>query len=145
MKTSQKAIDQIANWEGFRASAYLCPNKIWTVGYGATIGVKEGDVVTHEQALERLKKDIEEHEFYVSKHFKGVELTQGQFDAAVSFSFNCGPGNMRKSQWARLLINGDVDGAAEAMANWGVKSFKRLPGLKKRRFIESMWLKGVKP
>jgi lysozyme len=143
MKTSDRAIEQIANWEGFKAKAYLCPASVWTIGWGHTAGVKEGDTVTPEEELELLKKDLEEHEFYVSKHFKAVELTQSQFDAAVSFSFNAGPGNMRKSQWARLLLGGKVEAAAEAMANWGVKQFKAMPGLKKRRFIESLWLKGA--
>lgn len=149
MKTSKKAIDQIASWEGVKLQQYHCPAGILTIGVGHVILPTEKDLIgkklTYDEAMTIFEKDLESFEFYVTKHFQGVTLTQSQFDAAVSFAFNAGPGNMRKSQWARLLISGNVDKAAEAMANWGHKQFKELPGLKKRRFLESLWLRGTIP
>jgi len=143
MNTSDKAVDAIAAWEGLRLRAYRCPAKVLTIGYGHTKGVKEGDTCTKEQALAWLKEDLKEAEGYVSRYFEAVQLTQGQFDASVSFCFNAGVGNMRKSTWAKLLKEGKVAEASIALAQWGNKQFKDMPGLKARRNTESIWLKGA--
>jgi lysozyme len=145
MKTSETAKACIAEWEGVKLQVYRCPAGKLTTGVGHVVLDSEKDLLTktltREEAMDIFTKDLESFEFYVEKHFKDVKLSQAQFDAAVSFCFNAGPGNMRKSQWARLLISGNVEKAAEAMANWGQKQFKAMPGLKKRRFAESMWLR----
>jgi len=140
MKTSNEMVKQIALWEGFRSRAYSCPAGILTIGFGHTRGVKPGDVCSREEALQWLAKDLSEHEGYVNKFFKGVSLTQNQFDAAVSFCYNAGPGNMQKSTWAGLLKQGQVSAAAASLKKWGEKQFAKMPGLRARRAAEAALL-----
>lgn len=141
MKTSDEMINQIAAWEGLRLKAYLCPAGVWTIGYGHTAGVREGDKVTKDQAVSMLRADLIEFEGYVNKMFNGVTLTQRQFDAAVSFCFNVGPTKMRnKAEWVKLLKDGRVFAAADALKGYGKAQWKVAPGLEKRRKFESMLL-----
>lgn len=90
MKTSQKTINKIAEFEGFRADAYEDPAGIPTIGYGHTLGVKMGDFVTHLQAIELLKQDIEKFENMVMSYNYRYHWTQNEFDALVCFAFNIG-------------------------------------------------------
>ncbi|MCQ2211505.1 MAG: glycoside hydrolase family protein [Paludibacteraceae bacterium] len=90
MKTTQKTINKIAEFEGFRADAYEDPAGIPTIGYGHTLGVKMGDFVTHLQAIELLKQDIEKFENMVMSYNYRYHWTQNEFDALVCFAFNIG-------------------------------------------------------
>jgi len=142
MQTSDKALKQISRWEGYKSRAYRCPAGVWTIGHGHTKGVKEGDTITYDQALEMFKVDIKEFEGYVLAYFGDAPLTQSQFDAAVSFCYNAGPGNLAKSVWARLLKVGEAAKASEALAQWGNKQFSMMPGLRIRRAEEGRWVHG---
>lgn len=95
MKTSEKAYSLIRQFEGLRLMAYQCPAGVWTIGYGHTSGVAPGMVVTKEQAEEFLRQDISTAENIVNAECQS--LRQCQFDAMVSFVFNIGGGNFRKS------------------------------------------------
>ena len=96
MKTSQKGIELIKRYEGFRAEAYLCPAGIWTIGYGHTADVHEGDSIDGDTAEDFLREDLTSAEGAVEKYVK-VPLKQGQFAALVSFTFNLGAGNLYNS------------------------------------------------
>lgn len=94
MKTSKKGIELIKKFEGCKLKAYLCPANVWTIGYGNTyyenlVKVKAGDVITQARADELLLSLLPKYEAIVKKYAK-VELTQNQFDALVSFCWNCG-------------------------------------------------------
>lgn len=107
MKTSDIGIDLIKKFEGFRENAYQCAAGVWTIGYGHTSGVKKGDVVTVEQATRYLKDDVKAAENSVTSLAKryGYVLNQAQFDALVSFTFNCGAGNLdRLTQYGKRSI-----------------------------------------
>ena len=147
MKTSEKAIQQIAQWEGVKLKMYICVAGCKTIGVGHVILPHEQELLTKEltydEAMGIFKKDLETFEHYVNAYFKGGILTQPQFDAAVPFAFNAGIGNLKKSSWARLLSENKIDKAAESLALWGQKQWKTAPGLKRRRFLESQWLKGA--
>lgn len=93
-KISQRGIDLIKRFEGFRSKAYKCPAGVWTIGYGHTLNVKQGDKITEPEAEELLKRDIEIAECAVRRY--GKPLTQGQYDALVSFTFNCGSYNFSR-------------------------------------------------
>ena len=86
MQTSEKIKNFIKNQEGLRLNAYLCPARVWTIGYGHTgADVVKGKVITKEQAEIYFKNDIAIHENNVSKLVK-VPLNQNQFWLETSSS-----------------------------------------------------------
>lgn len=92
MTTSQNGIDFIKKFEGCRLVAYKCPAGVWTIGYGHTSGVKQGQTITQDKAEEYLKSDLAKYEKAVNK--LKYDFNQNQFDALVSFAYNCGVGNL---------------------------------------------------
>ena len=90
MKSSNVAIELIKKYEGCRLGAYRCPAGIWTIGYGHTLGVRSGDVITKDQAEEYLLQDVEKYESMVNAYNNKYKWTQNEFDALVSFAFNIG-------------------------------------------------------
>ncbi len=135
MKASEKAYSLIRRFEGLRLSAYRCPAGVWTVGYGHTVGVVPGMVITAEQAEEYLKQDIETAEDIVNAEC--LNLRQCQFDALVSFVFNVGGGNFRKSTLLRKVkSNPDDNSIMDEFLRWVYAKAVVLPGLQKRRLAE---------
>lgn len=135
MKTSQKGIDLIKQFEGCRLTAYKCPAGIWTIGYGHTYGVIEGQKISQKKAEDYLKNDLKTFEAAVNS-FVSATLTQGQFDALVSFSFNVGCEALRTSTLLKLLNQGKYEEAAEQFSRWVYASGKKLDGLVRRRKAE---------
>jgi len=80
----------VRHFEAFRPVAYQCPAGIWTIGYGFTTGVKPGDTISIAEANKRLKAELEEHAMIVRRDIPDTPLTQGQFDALVSYVYNLG-------------------------------------------------------
>lgn len=141
MRTSQQGLDLIKSFEGLRLSAYKCPADVWTIGYGTTAGVKPGQRITEQQAEELLRKDAAQVEAQVLRTIK-VPLTQGQFDALVSFTYNLGAGNLADSTLVRLLNAGDYMGAAAQFDRWNKAGGKVLKGLVTRRAAERAMFEG---
>lgn len=138
MKTSDKGIALIKSFEGCRLTAYLCPAGVWTIGYGHTAGVVQGQTITQAQADELLKSDLVKYENYVIS--TGLTLNQNQFDALVSFTYNCGAGNLKK-----LIANRTLPEIAEAMLLYNKGGGKVLAGLVRRREAErNLFLENVK-
>lgn len=96
MKTSEKAINMIKRFEGCRLKAYRCPAGVWTIGYGHTDDVRPGDTISQREADSFLLDDIQKVEWYVSKFDKIYNFNHNQFDALVSFTFNCGARNLER-------------------------------------------------
>lgn len=95
MKTSYRGVSLIKSFEGCRLKAYKCPAGVWTIGYGHTAGVKEGDTITQGQADEYLRNDLTKYEKAVLNYDYIYHFNQNQFDALVSFTYNCGVGNLK--------------------------------------------------
>ena len=95
MKTSSKGVSLIKQFEGCRLIAYKCPAGVWTIGYGHTAGVKDGDTITQEQADDYLRNDLAKYEKAVMNYDGIYHFNQNQFDTLVSFSYNCGIGNLK--------------------------------------------------
>ena len=95
VKTSSKGVSLIKSFEGCRLKAYKCPAGVWTIGYGHTAGVKSGDTITQEQADEYLRNDLAKYEKAVENYDGIYHFNQNQFDALVSFTYNCGVGNLK--------------------------------------------------
>ena len=138
MMTSEKGIALIKSFEGCRLTAYLCPAGIWTIGYGHTAGVTQGQTITQAQADSFLKADLEKYEKYVTA--TGLALNQNQFDALVSFTYNCGAGNLKK-----LIANRTLTEISEAILLYNKGGGKVLNGLVRRREAErKLFLEEVK-
>tara|TARA_R100001198_G_scaffold51472_1_gene28829 strand:- start:25 stop:546 length:522 start_codon:yes stop_codon:yes gene_type:complete len=132
MQTSSAGLALIKEHEGLRLDAYLCPAKVWTIGYGHTGDVHPGQRITEAMADLLLQADLKSFERAVSASVK-VPLTQGQFDALVSFTFNVGAGAFRLSTLLRVLNEGDYRAAAKQFDRWVHGGGKVLPGLVRRR------------
>lgn len=133
MTISDKGVELIAKYEGCRLEAYKCPAGVWTIGYGHTAGVKEGDKLTSQEAAkDLLKKDLEKYGGYVNNCVKNglitFPLNQNQFDALTSFCYNCGNGNLQK-----LVSGRDAATVAEKLLLYNKGGGKVLAGLQRRR------------
>lgn len=135
MKTSENGINLIKRFEGLKTKAYLCPAKVWTIGYGHTNGVNKGDTITAEKATEYLKQDIEVFENAINLLVK-VELNQNQFDALISFVFNVGIEAFKKSTMLKFINTGHYQLAAGQFDRWNKKKGVVLEGLTVRRRAE---------
>ena len=97
MKTSETGIDLIKHYEGLQLNLYLCPAGKPTIGYGHTgPDVVFGITITEADADKLLREDLHFSEKGVQT-YTHVPLTQGQFDALVSFTYNLGVGALRDS------------------------------------------------
>ena len=142
MRTSSQGIALIKEFEGFREHAYRDPVGIWTIGYGFTRGVQSGDYMTREQADRRLRDELAQYERAVEQA-TGGSVTQAQFDALVSFSWNVGVKGMAGSSVIKAHNRGDYQAAARAFALWNKAGGKVWPGLTRRRAAEAaMYLSG---
>lgn len=90
MTTGQAGIKLITQFEGCRLTAYKCPAGVWTIGYGHTQGVHEGQTITKAQAARMLAEDLERYEDKVNKYNDRYKWRQNEFDALVSFAYNIG-------------------------------------------------------
>ena len=136
MTASRLGLQLIKDFEGLRLAAYRCPAGIPTIGWGHIKGVKMGQVITEEQAEDYLVEDISPLERHLNK--LGINFRQEQFDALVSWLFNLGIGNFKKSN---LLKRIQADATDEAIAaefiKWIYAGNTHLAGLKKRRVAEA--------
>lgn len=113
----EKGLALIKSREGCKLKAYTCQAGVWTIGYGHTGDVKPGQTITQKQAEELFKKDLKKYVNAVNKLVK-VSLTQNQFDALVSFTYNVGIGAFQNSTLLRKLNAKDYAGASNEFARW---------------------------
>ncbi|MCK6643391.1 lysozyme [Enterobacter bugandensis] len=140
MQTSEKGIALIKEFEGCRLTAYQDSVGVWTIGYGWTQPVdgkpiRAGMTIKQETAERLLKTGLVSYESDVSRLVK-VGLTQGQFDALVSFTYNLGARSLSTSTLLRKLNAGDCAGAADEFMRWNKAGGKVLNGLTRRREAE---------
>ncbi|MTK06835.1 MAG: glycoside hydrolase family protein [Hungatella sp.] len=141
--TSQAGINLIKSFEGLRLTAYQDSVGVWTIGYGHTSGVKSGMTITEAQAEAYLKSDLKSAENTVNNKVT-YAISQNQFDALVSFTFNLGGGNFGSSTLLKKLNQGDINGAANEFDKWIYAGGEVLDGLVKRRAAEKeMFLYGT--
>ncbi|MBJ9199203.1 lysozyme [Citrobacter freundii] len=140
MQTSDKGIALIKQFEGCKLTAYQDSVGVWTIGYGWTKPVdgkpiRAGMTIKQETAERLLKTGLVSYENDVSRLVK-VDLTQGQFDALVSFTYNLGSRSLSTSTLLRKLNAGDYAGAADEFLRWNKAGGKVLNGLTRRREAE---------
>ena len=146
---SKKALAMIAHHEGLRFKPYQCPANLWTIGVGHVMYPEQGNL----KLLDRLNYPLKAAdnrrftqdeinailEFDLKRFVRGVSkycpaaLTQGQLDALVSFSFNCGLGTLQRSTLRQKHNRGDFAGAADEFLKYTKAGGKIFKGLVNRR------------
>ena len=136
--TKQIAMNTIKVFEGCRLKAYQCSAKVWTIGYGHTNGVKEGMVITQEQAEAYFENDIMEFLLPVQKQVENI-CNANQIAALTSFAFNVGKANFRSSTLLKVIKKNPqnfIEIRKEFM-RWIYADEKVIKGLQTRRENEA--------
>lgn len=146
MKTSQAGIDLIHSFESLRLKAYPDPGskdgKPYTVGWGSTgSDIGPGTVWTKEKADQRFASDLSKFEQAVSLLVK-VPLTQHQFDALVSFTYNLGICSLKSSTLLKMLNEGYYSNAGLQLLRWTKNDGVEMAGLVRRRKAELKMFNG---
>ncbi|WP_139412835.1 lysozyme [Bartonella mastomydis] len=147
-KISTEGLALIKQWEGLRLKAYEDSGGIWTIGYGHTSAagapsVHKGMQITEKEAEEILRRDLKDCEAAVEKAVT-VPLSDEQFAALVSFSYNVGITAFRKSTLLKKLNNGEYEAVPTELQKWTRVGGKRIQGLVNRRAAEAgLWAKGA--
>ena len=122
-KLSSTGGQLIRNYEELRLDAYRDAAGVWTIGYGSTryrdgTPVKPGDKLANgQQADDLFINTLGQYTGAVNRLVK-VPLTQHQFDALVSFTYNEGTGAFQHSTLLQLLNKKDYDGAVAEFLKW---------------------------
>lgn len=144
MKTSARGVAIIKQFECFREDAYQDIVGVWTVGYGFTEGVKQGDHLTREEADARLLAELIDYEHSVKYATAANPPTQNQFDAMVSLAWNIGRTGFTRSTVVKAHNRGDYAAAGRAFSLWNKAGGKVVNGLVRRRAAEaSLYLEPV--
>lgn len=132
LSISNNGLALIKKFEGCKLTSYQDSIGVWTIGYGHTSGVKKGQTITQVQADTFLKSDCSSAEKAVNSYTK-YNWNQNQFDALVSFTFNCGSGNLKT-----LLNNGQrtISEISTKITAYNKAGGKVLQGLVNRRIAE---------
>jgi lysozyme len=134
----------IKTFEGLRLKSYLCPAKVWTIGYGHTgPDVRQGQRITEAEAEALLRADLRRFELGVANHTAGVALRDDHFAALVAFAFNVGLRAFANSTLLRRVRQRNAGLAAAEFARWNKAGGKVLSGLTRRRAAEAaLFVKG---
>jgi len=152
MKTSQAGLDFIAKWEGVILKPYKDVAGLRTIGVGHLIqpgeNFPDGVAITKEQALALLSEDVKKCEEAIAKAIR-VPLSQSQFDALISFGFNCGVGVYTTSSACKALNVGDIAGFVVGLLMWDKARINGVmtpvAGLTARRRAEAELFKSQQP
>lgn len=132
----------IKQWEGLRLDAYKCVAGVWTIGYGHTATAKEGMKISQVEAERLLYQDLTDFEAAVSRAVD-VKLSDQQFAALVSWTYNVGIRAMQTSSLIRKLNEGDYASVPGELARWNKVNGKPSKGLSNRRAAEAgLWARG---
>jgi len=135
MTYSKSGLQLTEQFEGCRLTAYQDSVGVWTLGFGHTAHVVPGQTCTLEEAEAMLIADTAWAESIVN-HVVTVQLTQGEFDALVDFTFNLGSGNFSHSTLLALVNKNDMTDAANEFQKWDRAGGQVVAGLLRRRMAE---------
>ena len=145
--------DLIKAFEGCHNTPYLCPAKLWTIGYGHVLYPEQARLKADQRPSYPLKPehnrvwdadeidallaaDLQRFQDGVSRLCPASDDSQPQFDALVSFAFNVGLGNLQSSTLRMKYNRGEYTGAADEFLKWNKSNGKVLQGLVRRREAE---------
>ena len=145
--TTNEGIELIKNFEGFSSEVYKDVVGLYTIGYGHLI-TKDDDRDTFGKGInmfegeELLKKDLFKSERAVLR-LVNVPLSDGQFNALVSFCFNLGSGSLQRSTLRQKVNRGEYEDVGNEFLKWIYAGGKIFKGLVRRRKAErEMFLEG---
>ena len=135
---TQNGLDLIKRFEGFSRTVYCCPAGYPTIGYGHVVKDDEdfSAGIDESQAEELLRQDAQIAERAVLRLIN-VPLTDGQFDALVSFTYNLGGGALQRSTLRRKINREEHAEVPEQFMRWVWAGGRKLKGLVRRRVAES--------
>lgn len=145
---TEEGLSLIKRFEGFSPTIYICPAGYPSIGYGHVVLAHEQDQfatgITQAEATELLRKDVRIAERAVLRLIT-VPLTDGQFDALVSFTFNLGAAALQRSSLRRKVNRGEHEGVPAELMKWVWAAGKRMPGLVRRRRSEALVYSSAPP
>jgi lysozyme len=142
MEVNKAGRDLIKKFEGCKLRAYKCPAGLWTIGYGNTFyedgtKVKQGDVITQQQAENYFNAIVDDFAKKVDALVKS-NVSENNFSALVSFTFNVGIGNFQRSTLLRKVNANPKDATIPAeFRKWVRANGEVLKGLVRRREAEA--------
>jgi len=142
MEVNKAGRDLIKQFEGCKLKAYKCPAGLWTISWGLTFypdgtKVKEGDVITQQQAEDYFNAVVDDFAKQVDVLVKS-NVTANNFSAIVSFAYNVGIGNLKKSTLLKKVNANPKDATIPAeFRKWVRANNVVLKGLVKRRDAEA--------
>jgi len=158
-KINKTGLELIKRHEGFIPYAYLCPANHLTIGYGHLcfegdeylcgitlakaktlaqtnpVKLKQLTRISYDQAEEILTNDLNQAESAVLRLIK-TPLTDNQFSALISFTFNLGSGALQRSTLRHKINRGEYLSASNEFHRWVYAGGRKLKGLIRRRFEE---------
>lgn len=129
------ASDFVKQFEGREQKAYRCSAGVWTVGYGHTNGVKEGEEISLAEAEQLLVEDLAAIADDLNR-LVNEPVSEGQYIALLSLAFNVGASAIKKSTLLFHLNHGRYEDAAAEFDKWIYAGGKLSEGLKRRRAAE---------
>jgi lysozyme len=148
MKISENGLKIIKNYEGYRAMPYLDSVGIPTIGFGTThyengVAVTLNDrAIDHDRASEIMEHEVNKIYGHAVNTYVQTQLTQNEFDALVSFTYNEGPQALRTSHLLRYVNLKLMREAGNEFRRWDKAGGRVLKGLKKRRNEERLLFLG---
>jgi lysozyme len=142
MEVNKAGRDLIKKFEGCKLRAYKCPAGLWTISWGLTFypdgtKVKEGDVITQQQAENYFNAIVDDFAKKVDALIKS-NVSENNFSALVSFTFNVGIGNFQRSTLLRKVNANPKDATIPAeFRKWVRANGEVLKGLVRRRDAEA--------
>ena len=137
----------VKDFESFFSEAYLCPAKVWTIGWGTIkykngVKVKKGDVITAMEAQNELEYELQKCYDYINKNIK-TKLNDNQLSALISFIYNCGEGALSE-KWSigRAVRDGNLAAIPNLLMAWINAKGQALAGLWRRRASEALLFQG---
>jgi len=142
MEVNKAGKDLIKQFEGCKLKAYKCPAGLWTISWGLTFypdgrKVKEGDVITQQQAEEYFDAVVNDFAKQVDVLVKS-NVTANNFSAIVSFAYNVGIGNLKNSTLLKKVNANPKDATIPAeFKKWVRANDRVMQGLVRRRDAEA--------
>jgi len=158
VRASKELLKMLKHHEGVRYKPYQCPARLWTIGVGHVLYPEQAKIPSSidgmaqrkawplrlqdnrkwsEQEIdELLAKDVARFERGVARYLP-IQLTQGETDCAISFSFNLGLGVLQRSTFRQALLRGDKVTAIQSLLKYNKAGGKVLKGLDNRRKDEA--------
>ena len=138
---NDRGIEMVKSFEGLALRPYVCAGGVNSVGYGATRSSNsrpfnlDMEPITKAEAETLLIRDLDSSEGWVSRLIK-TALTENQYSALTSFTFNVGAGALQRSTLRMKLNRGEYQNAADGFPKWRIAGGRILAGLVRRRAAE---------